>query len=113
MRGLAEEVVEEVKEKARELGERAEAVLKKLGEGLEYVAQHLEKRDIPKLTRNLMVITTGAMTLYTMGVAIATMLPTASVVFGQLGVVLGYMIPIMINVMIFSLMIGLVKILLR
>jgi len=53
------------------------------------------------------------MTLYVMASAISTMLPAATPIFTELGSLMGYMIPIMINITMFSLMIGLVKLLLR
>jgi len=53
------------------------------------------------------------MTLYVMASAISTMLPAATPIFAELGSLMGYMIPVMINITMFSLMIGLVKLLLR
>ena len=91
----------------------AEEAVKKITYGLGTLAKEIEERDVPKLTRNIVVLATGAMMMYTMATAVSTMLPTATVVFSQLGVILGYMIPIMINVMMFSIMISMVKLMLR
>jgi len=93
----------------RELGE----TLEKIKGGLEYVGERLEKKDVPTLVRNVLVISTGVMTVYTMATALTTMMPTASQIFTQLGIVLGYMVPILINIMMLSLVAGLVRIVLR
>jgi len=105
--------VAEERERIEELGERAREALEKIRGGLEFMGERLEKEDVPRLVRNVLIISTGAMTVYTMASALATMMPVASQVFTQLGIVLGYMIPIMINVTMFSLMIALVRHLLR
>jgi len=97
----------------KEIGRKAGEILKKIGSGLEYTAERLEKHDIPRLTKNVLILSTGAMMMYTMGIAVSAMLPTARQVFEQFGSVLGYMIPIMINIMMMSLMVALIKILLR
>jgi len=107
---MAEEATEEAIETLRR---RSEEALKKITSGLGTLAKEIEERDVPKLTRNIVVLATGAMMMYTMATAVSTMLPTATVVFSQLGVVLGYMIPIMINIMMFSIMISMVKLMLR
>lgn len=100
-------------EEIESLRRRSEEALRKIASGLEKVGKELEERDIPRLTRNIIVLATGAMTMYTMATAVFTMLPSATAVFAQLGVVLGYMIPLMINIMMLSIMISLVKIMLR
>jgi len=84
-----------------------------IGKGLESFAEKLEKRDIPKLIRNVMLIASGAMSIYIMASAVGAMMPQARQIFVQLGAVLGYIVPLMINVMVVSMIVGLVKILLR
>lgn len=101
------------REVIKELGERAEEVLKKVGGALEATAERIEKHDIPKLVRNAMVAVTGAMTVYVMGTAVATMLPAAVPVFQQLGITIGYIIPIMLNLTMVATMLGLVRMLIR
>jgi len=93
----------------REIGEKATEILKKMVEGTEYVAERLEEEDVPKLVRNVAVIGTMAMSLYTMGYAVSVMLPAASQLFQQLAITLGYLVPILVNLTIFSVTIALVK----
>jgi len=95
------------------LGERAKETAKKIGEGLKTVGERLEKTDIPRLTRNIVVISTGAMMLYMLGTAIYTMMPIATVIFYNLGYTIGFLIPLALNVMIITLVASIVRIMLR
>jgi nucleoside permease NupC len=100
---------EELKEAGREAGE----LVKKMATGLEAVARKVAEADVPKLTRNILTLATGGMTLYLMFTAVSTMAPYAMQAYAQLGVVLGYMIPLMFMIMVFSIAISIVKHLVR
>jgi len=100
-------------EAVRTVGERAAELLTKIGSALDTTAERIEKHDVPKLIKNALLIATSAMSMYLLGVAVASMMPTAQQVFTQLGITLGYLIPIMINVTLASIMIGMVKLILR
>ena len=78
------------------MAESVAKVAERLGRGLEAAAKRLEKEDIPRLSRNIMVLSITAMGVYTSAVAVATMLPYAAIVFQQMGLVFGFFIPLMI-----------------
>ena len=113
---MAEEVEvpgPEIGEKLREIGERAEEALKKIGSALETTAERIEKHDVPTITRNVLAAAMGGVTLYILGTAVGTMVPQAVPVFQQMAVTIGYLVPIMLNVMMVATMLGLVKMLVR
>jgi len=99
----------DIKEELREAGRVAGEVAKKMATGLEAVAKRVETIDAPRLTRNVLVLATGGMTLYLMFSAISVMAPQAVQVYAQFGRVLGYMIPLMFMMTVFSIMIALIK----
>jgi len=103
----------EAEERLKEVAERAEEMAKKFGTAIEKGVEKLAEKDIPRFTRNAIVLATGAMTVYTMGTALATMLPAAQGAFYQMGAFLGYLIPLMFQVMVISATIGIVKLLIR
>jgi len=78
------------------VAESVARAVERLGRGLEAAAKRLEKEDIPRLSRNIMVLSITAMCIYTSAVAVATMLPYAAIVFQQMGLVFGFFIPLMI-----------------
>ena len=96
-------------EELREAGRRAGELVKKAVTGLEAVAKRVAEADVPKLTRNILILATGGMALYLMFTAISAMAPYAMQAYAQLGVVLGYMIPLMFMIMVFSIAISIVK----
>ena len=75
---------------------RAVEVVEKIGRGLEAAAERLEKIDVPRLARNVMVLSISMMGIYTSAVAVATMLPYAVAVFQQVAMIFGLFIPLMI-----------------
>jgi len=102
-----------VDKELEKLGERAKEVARKIGEGLKSIGEKLEKADVPRLVRNIVVISTGAMMLYMLGMAVYTMMPIATVIFYNLGYVIGFLIPLALNVMIITLVASIVRIMLR
>jgi hypothetical protein len=102
---MEEAIGEELKEAGREAGE----LVKKMATGLEAVARKVAEADVPKLTRNILTLATGGMALYLMFTAVSTMAPYAMQAYAQLGVVLGYMIPLMFMIMVFSIAVSIVK----
>jgi len=102
---MEEALGEELKEAGREAGE----LVKKMVTGLETVARRVAEADVPKLTRNILTLATGGMALYLMFTAVSTMAPYAVQAYAQLGVLLGYMIPLMFMMMVFSIAIAIVK----
>jgi len=105
--------LEKIEERAKKVAETMERAAKKLASGMEKFAEELEKRDIPKIVRNVMIIVTAMMTMWTMYYALSLMAPTAAAVFMQFGLVLGYIVPLAFMVMILSLVAGIVRILIR
>jgi hypothetical protein len=93
----------------RELGRTAGEVAKKIATGLEKTAERIERIDVPRLTRNVLVLATGGMTVYLMVSAISAMYPHAVQVYAQFGTVIGYMIPLMFMTTVFAIMMSLVK----
>jgi len=93
----------------REMGRVAGEMAKKMATGLEAVAKRVVAIDAPRLTKNVLVLATGGMTLYLMFSAISVMAPQAVQVYAQFGTVLGYMIPLMFMVTVFSIMMAIVK----
>jgi len=102
----ADEELKKVTERVKELGER-------IGRGLEEVGKRLEKKDVPKLVRDVTTIAVGAMAIYTLGYAVSVMLPVARPVFTQLAIMLGYLIPMLFSVMVMSLTVAVVKALVK
>jgi len=101
--------LEELKEKAEEAIEKLGKAAKRLGAGLEAAAEKMEEKDIPKLTRNIMVLSITAMGIYTAAIAISTMLPYAAIAFQQMGLIFGYFIPLMIMFTLASVTISFVR----
>jgi hypothetical protein len=104
---------EAVGEELKEAGRKAEELVKKAVTGLETVAKKITEADVPKLTKNILTLATGGMALYLMFTAVSTMAPYAMQAYAQLGVVLGYMIPLMFMIMVISIAISIVKHLVR
>jgi len=102
----ADETLKRTVERVKEFGE-------KVGRSLEEIGRRIEKRDVPKLVRDVTVIAMGAMMIYTLGYAVSVMLPVARTLFAQLAVTLGYMIPMLFTVMIMSLTVAVVKALVK
>jgi hypothetical protein len=105
-------------EELREAGREAGELVKKMATGLEAVARKVAEADVPKLTRNIayrniLTLATGGMALYLMFTAVSAMIPYAMQAYAQLGAVLGYMIPLMFMIMVFSIAISIVKHLVR
>ena len=101
--------LETIREKATEAIEKLGKAAKKLGAGLEAAAEKLEEKDIPRLSRNIMILSITAMGIYTAAIAISTMLPYAAIAFQQMGIVFGYFIPLMIMFTLASMIITLVR----
>jgi hypothetical protein len=99
----------DIKEELREAGRVAGEIAKKMATGLEAVARRVETVDAPRLTRNILVLATGGMTLYLMFSAISVMAPQAVQVYAQFGRVLGFMIPMMFMMTVFSIVIAIIK----
>jgi hypothetical protein len=93
----------------REVGRVAGEIAKKMATGLEAVARRVETIDAPRLTRNILVLATGGMTLYLMFSAISVMAPQAVQVYAQFGNVLGFMIPLMFMMTVFSIVMAIIK----
>jgi hypothetical protein len=93
----------------REVGRAAGEIAKKMATGLEAVARRVETVDAPRLTRNVLVLATGGMTLYLMFSAISVMAPQAVQVYAQFGRVLGFMIPLMFMMTVFSIVMAIIK----
>jgi len=106
---IEERGVEKLREELRKAGKTAEEMAKKIGTGLGVVAERASKIDVPRLVKGVMLLSTTGMTLYVVGVSVATMLPYAIPVFAQFGTVLGYMIPLMFMATVFSIIMALVK----
>ena len=103
----------DAKEKVREMARKAEEVAKRIGSAIEKGVEKLAEKDIPRFTRNAIILATGAMMLYIMGTAIASMLPAAKPVFTNMGIMLGYMVPLMFNAMIIATVIGIIRLLVK
>lgn len=88
-------------------------IAKKMATELREVGKKLGEDYIPKLVRNTTVISLGAMTIYTLGLSLGAMLPSAVPVFVHFGILLGYVIPLMFMVMIMSLAVSIMKIMVR
>jgi hypothetical protein len=99
----------DIKEELREAGRVAGEIAKKMATGLEAVARRVETVDAPRLTRNILVLATGGMTLYLMFSAISVMAPQAVQVYAQFGRVLGFMIPMMFMMTVFSIVMAIIK----
>lgn len=95
-------VENELKEKAR-----------KIASGLEETGKKISEDYIPRLVRNVVIITTGGMAIYTLGLALGSMVPMAVPVFVQFGTMLGFMIPLMFITMMISLTMSIVKVLVK
>ena len=104
-----EEPAEEVKEKVREI----DAEARKITDVLSEFAKRLGNVDVPRLVRSLLLLGTTGMTLYVVGVSLATMLPYAVPVFAQLGFILGYMVPLMFMATMLSIVVGLARTLIK
>jgi len=104
-------VVDEKKVEARliELGRAAGEVAKKIATGLEETAKRIERIDVPRLTRNVLILATGGMTIYLMVSAVSTMYPYAVQVYAQFGTVIGYMIPLMFMATVLAIVTALIK----
>jgi hypothetical protein len=104
-------VAEEKKVEARltEMGRVAGEVAKKIATGLEETAKRIERVDVPRLTRNILVLATGGMTIYLMVSAVSAMYPYAMQVYAQLGTVIGYMIPLMFMATVLAIVTALIK----
>jgi len=96
-------------DKAKEVIDKLGKAAKKLGAGLEAAAEKLEEKDIPRLSRNIMMLSITAMGIYTAAVAISTMLPYAAIAFQQMALAFGYFIPMMIMFTLASMVITLVR----
>jgi hypothetical protein len=102
-----------VEDRLREIGRVAGEVAKKIATGLEETAKRIERVDVPRLTRNILVLATGGMTIYLMVSAVSAMYPYAVQAYAQLGAVIGYMIPLMFMTTVFAIMTALVKYLVK
>jgi hypothetical protein len=98
-----------IEKELKEAGRVAGEIAKKMATGLEAVAKRVETVDAPRLTRNVLVLATGAMTLYLMLSAISVMAPQAVQVYAQFGRVLGFMIPMMFMITVFSIVMAVIK----
>jgi hypothetical protein len=110
--GLLEEK-REITEGLRKAGKVAEEVARKIATGLEKTAERVVEMDVPRLTRNILMLSTVFTTVYLMGSAIGTMVPHAVPVWAQFGALLGYMVPLMFMTTVFMIMISLAKHLVR
>jgi hypothetical protein len=99
----------DISEDLREAGRVAGEMAKKMATGLEAVAERVVSIDAPRLTKNVLVLATGGMTLYLMFSAISVMAPQAVQVYAQFGRVLGYMIPMMFMMTVFSIVMAIIK----
>lgn len=97
-----ERVAEELRDKAR-----------KIAHGLEEIGKKLSEDQIPKLMKNITVISVSSMLVYSLGLSLSMMLPTATPVFVQFGMVLGYMVPLMFIFMSMSLAISIMKLMVK
>jgi hypothetical protein len=97
----------------RKAGKVAEEVARRIATGLERTAERVSEVDVPRLTRNILMLATTGATVYLMASAIGVMAPQAIPVWAQLGAVLGYMIPLMFMSTVFMIMISLAKHLVR
>jgi hypothetical protein len=95
-------LAEEAAEGAEELSGRFKKALKGLGEAL-------TPSRVSKITKSVMSIASTGITLLLMGSAVATMLPYVFQGFAVMGQVLGYFLPLMMTVLMFSLVLGLFK----
>jgi len=100
---------EEVVTRLRELGRVAGEISKKIATGLEETAKRIERMDVPRLTRNVLILATGGMTIYLMVSAVSTMYPYAVQVYAQFGTVIGYMIPLMFMATVLAIVTALIK----
>jgi len=96
-------------ERIRKMATTAKETAKKIATGLSEVAERIAKVDSVKLTRNVITLATGAMTLYLMFSAISTIAPQAVQVYAQFGTIIGYMIPMMFMMTVLSIMMALIK----
>jgi hypothetical protein len=108
-RGLPPIITPREREGLREVGRVAGEVVRKIATGLEETARRIEKIDVPRLTRNALVLATGGMTIYLMVSAVSAMYPYAVQVYAQFGTVLGYIIPLMFMTTVFAIMMALIK----
>jgi hypothetical protein len=98
-----------VEDRLREIGRVAGEVAKKIATGLEKTAERIERIDVPRLTRNILALATGGMTVYLMVSAVSAMYPYAVQAYAQLGAVIGYMIPLMFMTTILAIVTALIK----
>jgi len=99
----------DIREELKVAGEVAGEVARKIATGLETVARKITVADVPKLMRNVFMLATGGMALYLMFSAVSAMAPQAVQVYAQFGRVLGFMIPLMFMMTVFSIMIAIMK----
>jgi hypothetical protein len=97
----------------RKAGKVAEEVARRIATGLERTAERVVEMDVPRLTRNILMLATTGATVYLMASAIGVMAPQAVAVWAQLGALLGYMVPLMFMSTVFMIMISLAKHLVR
>jgi hypothetical protein len=99
----------DIREELKVAGEVTGEVARKIATGLETVARKITVTDVPKLVRNVFMLATSGMTLYLMFSAVSTMAPYAVQVYAQFGRVLGFMIPLMFMMTVLSIMIAIMK----
>lgn len=67
------------------------------------------KFNVPGFMKNVMTLAVGGVTLYIMFSSLSVMMPYATQVYVQFGKFLGFMVPFMMVYMMFSIVIGFVK----
>lgn len=88
-------------------------VASKIASALREMGGKIQEEHLPKLTKNITALAVVGMSVYTLGVALGSMMPTAVPVFAQMGVILGYVAPLMFLSMLLSLTVFLAKTLMR
>lgn len=92
--------------------EREKEEERRVGEGLARLFEGFAKLDVPRLMRNVLAIAVGVSTIFIFSNTLGTMLPYAQQIYAQFGRLLGFMIPFMLVYMMFSVMIGVTRLLL-
>ncbi|MEM2287901.1 MAG: hypothetical protein QW503_02315 [Sulfolobales archaeon] len=98
----------EVKETAKEM----EEVAKTLAKGLKEVGRLVASEKIPRLARNTVMLATSALVIYIISYSVSSMIPYLAQGLTQIGVIMGYAIPLMFMFMLFSIFIGIARLVL-